>query len=40
MLAPGSPVHVRKLRPDGSEAYSWDGSVLRRTQSTVTTCER
>ena len=29
MLAPGSPVHVRKLRPDGSEAYSWDGSVLR-----------
>ena len=29
MLAPGSPVHVRKLRPDGSQAYSWDGSVLR-----------
>jgi protein associated with RNAse G/E len=29
VLAPGSPVHVRKLRPDGSEAFSWDGSVLR-----------
>ena len=29
MLAPGSPVHVRKLRPDGSEAFSWDGEVLR-----------
>jgi uncharacterized protein len=29
VLTPGSPVHVRKLRPDGSEAYSWDGSVLR-----------
>ena len=29
MLAPGSPVHVRKLRPDGSQAYAWEGSVLR-----------
>ena len=29
MLAPGSPVHVRKLRPDRSEAFSWHGSVLR-----------
>jgi protein associated with RNAse G/E len=29
VLAPGSPVHVRKLRPDGSQAYAWDGSVLR-----------
>ncbi|HEY0581565.1 MAG TPA: DUF402 domain-containing protein [Chloroflexota bacterium] len=28
MLAPGSAVHVRKLRPDGSQAYAWDGSVL------------
>jgi len=29
MLAPGSPIHVRKLRPDGSQAYAWDGVVLR-----------
>jgi uncharacterized protein len=29
VLAPGSPVHVRKLRPNGSEAYAWDGEVLR-----------
>jgi protein associated with RNAse G/E len=29
MLAPGSPIHVRKLRPDGSQAYAWDGIVLR-----------
>jgi predicted RNA-binding protein associated with RNAse of E/G family len=28
-LAPGSPIHVRKLRPDGSEAFAWDGRVLR-----------
>src|SRR5712691_5459950 len=29
MLGPGSPIHVRKLRPDGSQAYAWDGVVLR-----------
>ena len=29
MLTAGSPVHVRKLRPDGSQAYAWDGVVLR-----------
>jgi protein associated with RNAse G/E len=29
MLPPGSPIHVRKLRPDGSQAYAWDGVVLR-----------
>lgn len=29
MLAPGSPIYVRKLRPDGSQAYAWDGVVLR-----------
>ena len=29
MLASGSPIHVRKLRPDGSQAYAWDGIVLR-----------
>ena len=29
MLAPGSPIHVCKLRPDGSLSYAWDGAVLR-----------
>jgi uncharacterized protein len=29
MLAEGSPIHVRKIRPDGSQAYAWDGVVLR-----------
>src|SRR5258708_23307539 len=29
MLAEGSPIHVRKLRPDGSQAFAWDGIVLR-----------
>jgi uncharacterized protein len=29
MLPAGSPVHVRKLRPDGSQAFAWDGVVLR-----------
>ncbi len=28
-LAPGDPIHVRKLRPDGSEVFAWDGEVLR-----------
>ncbi len=29
MLAPGSPVHVRKLKPGGALDYAWDGIVLR-----------
>ena len=29
VLAAGSAIHVRKLRPDGSEAFAWDGAVLR-----------
>jgi uncharacterized protein len=29
MLAKGSPIHVRKMRPDGSQAFAWDGVVLR-----------
>jgi uncharacterized protein len=29
MPAEGTPIHVRKLRPDGSQSYQWDGSVLR-----------
>jgi uncharacterized protein len=29
MLTEGSPIHVRKLRPDGSQAFAWDGVVLR-----------
>jgi protein associated with RNAse G/E len=29
MLEPTSAVHVRKLRPDGSESFAWDGEVLR-----------
>jgi protein associated with RNAse G/E len=29
MLAPDSPVHVRKLKPDGKLDYAWDGAVLR-----------
>ena len=28
-LKPGTPIHVRKLRPNGSQAYAWDGHVLR-----------
>jgi protein associated with RNAse G/E len=28
-LAPGSPVHVRKLKPGGALDYAWDGVVLR-----------
>lgn len=27
-LATGSPIHVRKLRPNGSQAFAWDGVVL------------
>ena len=29
MLAKGSAVHVRKLKPDGKLDYAWDGTVLR-----------
>jgi hypothetical protein len=29
VLEPESAVHVRKLRPDGSEVFAWDGAVLR-----------
>ncbi|MGI9146403.1 MAG: DUF402 domain-containing protein [Chloroflexota bacterium] len=29
MLEEGRPIHVRKLRPDGSQAFAWDGVVLR-----------
>ena len=29
MLAPGSAVHVRKLKPGGKLDYAWDGVVLR-----------
>ena len=29
MLAAGSPIHIRKLRPDGSQAFAWDGVVLK-----------
>lgn len=28
-MAAGRPIHVRKLRPDGSQAFAWDGVVLR-----------
>ena len=29
MLTVGSPVHVRKLKPDGELEYAWDGAVMR-----------
>jgi protein associated with RNAse G/E len=29
MLAAGTPVHVRKLKPGGALDYAWDGVVLR-----------
>src|SRR5438132_12519842 len=29
MLSAGSPVHVRKLKPDGALDYAWHGTVLR-----------
>jgi protein associated with RNAse G/E len=29
MLAAGSPVHVRKLKPSGALDYAWQGTVLR-----------
>jgi protein associated with RNAse G/E len=28
VIEPGRPIHVRKLRPDGSEVFAWDGEVL------------
>jgi protein associated with RNAse G/E len=30
VLIPGSPVHVRKLKPSRTLDYAWDGIVLRR----------
>src|SRR5438105_6058621 len=27
-LAPGSPLHVQKLKPGGALDYAWDGTVL------------
>jgi protein associated with RNAse G/E len=35
MLAEGSAIHVRKLRPDGSQAFAWDGVVLRCDESGI-----
>jgi protein associated with RNAse G/E len=35
MLAEGSAVHVRKLRPDESQAFAWDGIVLRCDESGI-----
>ncbi len=29
MIEAGRAIHVRKLRPDGSEVFAWDGIVLR-----------
>jgi predicted RNA-binding protein associated with RNAse of E/G family len=28
VIEPGRPIHVRKLRPDGSEVFAWDGDIL------------
>jgi protein associated with RNAse G/E len=35
MLATGSPIKVRKLRPDGSQAYAWEGVVLHCDESGI-----
>jgi uncharacterized protein len=35
MLLRGQPVHVRKLRPDRSQAFAWDGTVLRCDESGI-----
>jgi hypothetical protein len=35
MMPVGSAVHVRKLRPDGSQAFAWDGLVLRCDESGI-----
>ncbi len=35
MLTEGGAVHVRKLRPDGSQAFAWDGVVLRCDESGI-----
>jgi len=35
VLAAGSPVHVRKLKPGGKLDYAWDGAVLRCDDSGV-----
>src|ERR1043166_8966925 len=29
MLATGTPLHVRKLKPSGALDYAWDGALLR-----------
>jgi protein associated with RNAse G/E len=34
-FAPGSTIHVRKLRPDGGEKLAWDGVVLHADRSGV-----
>jgi protein associated with RNAse G/E len=35
MLATGSPLHVRKLKPGGTLDYAWDGVVLRSDRSGI-----
>jgi uncharacterized protein len=35
VLASGSPVHVRKLKPGGKLDYAWDGVVLRCDESGI-----
>jgi protein associated with RNAse G/E len=35
MLAVGSAVHVRKLKPDGQLDFAWDGEVLRCDAETI-----
>ncbi len=35
LFVPGSPIHIRKLRPDGSEKLAWDGVVLHAERSGV-----
>lgn len=35
MLAVGEPIHVKKLHPDGSVDYQWDGHVLRCDESGI-----
>jgi protein associated with RNAse G/E len=35
MLAPGSPIHVEKLKPNGALDFAWDGVVVRWDTSRV-----
>ncbi len=35
MVEVGNAVHVRKLRPDGSAVFAWDGEVLRCDQEGI-----